>query len=130
MPLEIVGSRSSAVERKKPATRPFLSKLVNVVEPTTPHMCASLEPRRGGTAATKVRQRRLKSFYLSWFSDWTSIWAAQRLGTEPPCVLRTVTKLSLKCCKCKNNLIRVFDSKVGSSDGLGGSPVRPACSKT
>jgi hypothetical protein len=44
-------------------------------------------------------------------------------GAEPPCGWHSVTKLDLKCCKGKINLKRILDSKVGSSDLLGGLPI-------
>jgi hypothetical protein len=42
-------------------------------------------------------------------------------GAEPPCGWHSVTQLDLQCCKGKTNLKRILDSKVGSSDLLGGS---------
>ena len=41
-------------------------------------------------------------------------------GAEPPCGFRSVTELDLKCCKGKTSPKRILDSKVGSSDLLGG----------
>jgi len=44
--------------------------------------------------------------------------SALTAGAEPPCGWRSVTKLDMKCCKDKNRLNRILDSKVGSSDLL------------
>jgi hypothetical protein len=46
---------------------------------------------------------------------------AQRTGAEPPCGCRSATKLGLQCCKGNNGFKGILDSKVGSSDLLGGT---------
>ena len=50
---------------------------------------------------------------------WVSI-CGLTAGAEPPCGWRSVTKLGLQYCKDKNGFKRILDSKVGSSDLLGG----------
>ncbi len=53
--------------------------------------------------------------------------AHQRTRANPPCGLRSVTKLDLKRTKSENTLTGILDSKVGFSEWLGSSaPLKPS----
>jgi hypothetical protein len=59
-------------------------------------------------------------FQLSSVTQQWPVLARLTAGAEPPCGWRSEAKLGLKCCKGKPSLKRILDSKVGSSDWLGG----------